>query len=364
MWRNRNGAEVGLCSEFGLAGQSFHAPIVRAIPGLELACILERTGSLAEQKYPEVRMARTLEEFAHADEQIRLCVIATPNASHFDLAQRCLLAGRDVVIDKPFATNSSDALQLVELAKKNDRLLTVYQNRRLDGDFLTVRKLLASKTLGRVVAYTSHYDRFRPTLIKRKCLARRASRTGQREFYSISGAHLFDQALVLFGAPLAISAAVASPNAEGSLQVDDAFDVRFEYPEIHAYLRVSMMACAPGPRFVLHGTKGSFVKYGMDPQEAVLTRRQIRPADRIGAKNPESDWGTLCFPDGDSRITEKIRTETGDYRQFYVNVRDAITEGKPLAVPPREALRNVRAIELAQQSSRERRTIPWSDFSF
>src|ERR1700691_6038167 len=119
---------VGLIG-FGLAGQSFHAPIIRSVPGLELACILERSGSHAQQKYPEVRVARTLEDLL-ADVQIRLCVIATPNASHFDLAQRCLLAGRDVVIDKPFATNSSDALQLIEIAQKNGRLLTVYQNRR------------------------------------------------------------------------------------------------------------------------------------------------------------------------------------------------------------------------------------------
>jgi len=344
---------VGLVG-FGLAGQSFHAPIIRSVPGLELACILERSGSLSQQKYPEVRIVRTLEDLL-ADDQIRLCVIATPNASHFDLAQRCLLAGRDVVIDKPFATNSSDALQLVELAEKNRRLLTVYQNRRLDGDFLTVRKLLAAETLGRVVAYTSHYDRFRPIL--KENAWRERPEPGSGILFDL-GAHLFDQALVLFGRPLAISADVFSER-KGS-QVDDAFDVRFEYPEMHAYLRASMMACAPGPRFVLHGTKCSFVKYGMDPQEALL-RGGDPPGGPHWGEEPESDWGTLTHPDGDSRPTEKIRTEAGDYRQFYANVRDAITEGKPLAVPPREALRNVRAIELVQQSSHERRTIPWSD---
>jgi scyllo-inositol 2-dehydrogenase (NADP+) len=346
---------VGLVG-FGLAGQSFHAPIIRSVPGLELACILDRSGSVAQQKYPDVRIARTLEDLL-ADEQIRLCVIATPNASHFDLSQRCLLAGRDVVIDKPFATNSSDALQLVELAEKNGRLLTVYQNRRLDGDFLTVRKLLASDTLGRVVAYTSHYDRFRPT--PKANAWRERPEPGSGILFDL-GAHLFDQALVLFGTPRRISASVFSER-KGS-QVDDAFDVRFEYAEMRAYLHASMMACAPGPRFVLHGTKGSFVKYGMDPQEAIL-RRGDPPGGPHWGEEPESDWGTLARPDGDSRITEKIRTEDGDYRQFYANVRDAITEGKPLAVPPREALRNIRAIELVQQSSRERPTIPWSDFS-
>ena len=222
--------KVGLVG-FGMAGQSFHAPIIRAVPGLELACILERHGSIAQQKYPGVRIARTLEDLL-ADEKIQLCVIATPNASHFDLAQRCLLAGRDVVVDKPFATNSSDALQLVELAEKSGRLLTVYQNRRFDGDFLTVQKLLAAKTLGRVVAYTSHYDRFRPAL--KENAWRERPGTGNGILFDL-GPHLVDHALVLFGTPLAISAEVFSER-EGS-EVDDAFDVRFGYPEIHAYLR-------------------------------------------------------------------------------------------------------------------------------
>lgn len=346
---------VGLIG-FGLAGQSFHAPIIRSVPGLELACILERHGSLAQRKYPEVRIARTLEDLL-ADRQIQLCVIATPNASHFDLARRCLLAGRGVVVDKPFATNSSDALQLVELAVKNGRLLTIYQNRRLDGDFLTVRKLLASETLGRLVSYESHYDRFRP-VVKENVWRERAE-PGSGILFDLSP-HLVDQALVLFGTPLAIGADVFSERA-GS-EVDDAFDVRFEYPEMHAYLRASMMACAARPHFVLQGTKGSFVKYGMDPQEAIL-RRGEPPGGPHWGEEPEADWGTLWFPNGDSRTTEKVKTEAGDYRLFYVNVRDAITEGKPLAVPAREALRTVRAIELVQQSSRERRTIPWSDFS-
>jgi scyllo-inositol 2-dehydrogenase (NADP+) len=344
---------VGLIG-FGFAGQAFHAPIIRAVPGLELACILERHGSLAQQKYPDVRIARSLEDLL-ADEHIQLCVIATPNAFHFDLAQRCLLAGRDVVVDKPFTTNSEDAVQLIDLAEKNGRVLTVYQNRRFDGDFFTVQELLASDALGRVVTYESHFDRFRPAI--RDGAWRERPEPGSGILFDLSP-HLFDQAMALFGPPLAINGDVFSQR-EGS-QVDDAFDVRFEYPGMRAYLRASVMTVAPGPRFVVHGTKGSFVKYGLDPQEAQL-RRGDPPGGPNWGEDPESEWGTLTRPNGDSLLTEKIRTEAGDYRKFYANVRDAIAEGKPLAVPPREALRSVRAIELAQQSSRERRTIPWSD---
>jgi scyllo-inositol 2-dehydrogenase (NADP+) len=346
---------VGLVG-FGLAGQAFHAPIIRAVSGLELACILERHGSLAQQKYPDVRIARSLEDLL-ADEQIQLCVIATPNASHFDLAQRCLLAGRDVVIDKPITTNSQDAVQLVELAEKKGRVLTVYQNRRFDGDFLTVQNLLASDALGRVVAYESHFDRYRPAI--KENAWRERPESGSGILYDL-GPHLFDQAMVLFGAPLAINADVFSER-EAS-EVDDAFNVSFEYAQMRAILRASVMTVAPGPRFVIHGTKASFVKYGLDPQEAQL-RRGEPPGGPHWGEDPESDWGTLLLPNGDSFVAEQIPTEAGDYRKFYANVRDAIAEGKPLAVPPRDAFRNVRAVELVQQSSRERRTIPWSDFS-
>src|SRR3954453_12733962 len=143
--------KVGLIG-FGLAGQSFHAPIIRGTPGLELACILARSGELAQQRYPDVRIARTLEELL-GDEQIRLCVVATPNTSHFDIARQCLLAGRDVIVDKPFTPTLREAEELVELAAQQKRLLTVYQSRRWDGDFQTVKKILAAGTLGEITEY-------------------------------------------------------------------------------------------------------------------------------------------------------------------------------------------------------------------
>src|ERR1700690_943575 len=146
---------------FGLAGRVFHAPLIGMTPEMELACILERSGALAQQKYPGLRVARTMDEF-QGDDQIQLCVIATPNSSHFELARHCLLAGRDVVVDKPFTTTAAEAAQLIEIAKERGSLLTVFQNRRWDGDFLTVRKLIESGALGRIVSFESNYDRFRP----------------------------------------------------------------------------------------------------------------------------------------------------------------------------------------------------------
>jgi scyllo-inositol 2-dehydrogenase (NADP+) len=339
---------VGLIG-FGLAGQAFHAPLINVVPGMELACILDRSGALARRKYPDVRVVRTLDELL-ADEQIRLCVIATPNPSHFQLAQRCLLAGRDVVIDKPFTTTSAEAVKLIEIAEERGRLLTVFQNRRWDGDFLTVRKLIAEGALDRIVSYESSYDRFRP--VRKPESWRERNEPGSGVLFDL-GSHALDQTFVLFGAPQAICADVFSER-EGAV-VDDAFFLRLEYPGMHAVLRSSMLACAPGPRFAVHGTGGSFVKYGVDAQEHAL-RQGILPTGLEWGENPESEWGTLYSPSG---ATQKVKTEPGDYRCFYSNVRDAMVDGTPLAVPAREALRTMRALEYAVQSSRQRRTVSW-----
>src|SRR6266581_914834 len=154
--------EVGLVG-FGLAGRAFHAPVIRAVPGLHLAAILQRSGTEATEKYPDVRIVRSLDELLSIPE-IRLVVIATPNETHYPFARQCLAAGRDVVVDKPFTTTLEEAKLLVQLAKKTNRLLTVYQNRRYDGDFQAIRKLVVAGTLGRIVQFETTYDRYRPQL--------------------------------------------------------------------------------------------------------------------------------------------------------------------------------------------------------
>jgi len=338
---------------FGLAGQAFHAPVVRSVPGMELASILERRGSLAQQKYPDVRIARTVDEVL-ADETIRLCIVATPNASHFEIAERCLLAGRDVVVDKPFTNTCEEGRKLVRLAHERGRLLTVFHNRRWDGDFLTVRKLLSAGSVGRLASYESHFDRFRPE--PDPAAWRERSEPGSGTLYNL-GPHLLDQAFVLFGTPEAVTAQVYSQR-EGAA-VDDAFDIRLEYGGFHALLRASTVAYAPGPRFIAHGTRGSFIKEGLDPQEECLRRGELPTGPHWGEEK-EDQWGTLYLA-GDSPKVEKVKTEPGDYRVFYANVRDAILDGAPLGVTARDGLQTIRAIEIALQSSRERRTVAWSE---
>ena len=346
---------VGLIG-FGLAGQAFHAAVIRGVEGMELACILERRGARAREKYPEVRVARTMEELLE-DKEIRLCVIATPNDSHFELARACLLAGRDVVVDKPFAPTLAEAQELVRLAAERGRLITVYQDRRWDGDFLTVQKLVTSGRLGKIAEYECRFDRFRLEP-KANAWRERADQPAAGVLFDL-GPHVIDQALVLFGEPRTITAS-AFCQRETS-QVDDSFDVCMEYRELRALVRARIIAFAPGPHLLIHGTQGSFVKHGMDPQEARLRGESVPAGTDWGAdwgEEPESLWGTLSVV---GEPSAKLKTERGDYRGFYANVRDAIEKKVPLEVSPEQALRTMRGVLLAHKSSREQRTVAWSE---
>lgn len=341
---------------FGLAGQAFHAPVIRGVPGMELACILERRGTRAHERYPEVRVARTLEELLE-DKGIQLCVVATPNDSHFDFARACLLAGRDVVVDKPFAPTLRESEELVRLAAEHGRLITVYQDRRWDGDFGTVKKIVASGKLGTVVEYECRYDRFRPEP-KANAWRERADQPGAGVLFDL-GPHVIDQVLVLFGEPRAITAA-AFCQRETS-RVDDAFDVCMEYGQLRATVQARILTYAPGPHFMIHGTKGSFVKYGMDPQEARLRGENVPDGLDWGADWGEEDkklWGTLSLVGEPSM---RVKTERGDYRGFYANVRDAVEKKAALDVTPEQALRTMRALMLAHKSSQEKRTVEWGE---
>lgn len=346
---------VGLIG-FGLAGEAFHAPVIRGVEGMELACILERRSSRAAERYPDVRVARTVDELL-SDSTIQLCVIATPNDSHFELARACLVAGRDVVVDKPFAPTLRESKELVRLAKERGRLITVYQDRRWDGDFHTVRKLVESGVLGRIAEYECRYDRFRLEP-KANAWRERADQPAAGVLFDL-GPHVIDQVLVLFGEPHSITASAFCQRE--SSQVDDAFDVCMEYSGLRAMARARIIAFRPGPHFLIHGTSGSFVKYGMDPQEARLRGGNVPDGLHWGAdwgEEPQNLWGTLSLV---GKPEERIRTERGDYRGFYANVRDAIEKKSALDVTPEQALRTMRAVILAHKSSREQRTVKWEE---
>ena len=346
---------VGLIG-FGLAGQAFHAPVIRGVKGMELACILERHGSKAKEKYPEVRVARNLDEML-SDKTINLCVVATPNDTHYSYTKSCLEAGRHVVVDKPFTPTMAEAEQLVRLAADRGLLVTVYQDRRWDGEFHTVKDLVKSGALGSVVEYESRFDRFRLES-KPGAWRERADHPAAGVLWDL-GPHLIDQALVLFGTPETIWASAFCERQ--TAQIDDSFDVHMEYPHLRATLRARIIAYAPGPHLLIHGTGGSFIKYGMDPQEEILRSPNCPDGPDWGPDwgvETEERWGTLSPVGGQPH---KVKTERGDYRGYYANVRYAIEKGSPLDVTPDQALRTMRGILLAHKSSREGRRVRWAE---
>jgi scyllo-inositol 2-dehydrogenase (NADP+) len=342
--------DVGLIG-FGLGGRSFHAPVIRAVPGLRLAAILQRSGNEAAEKYPDVRIVRLLDELL-AIKEIRLIVIATPNDSHYPLARQCLAAGRDVLVDKPFTTTLEEAIALVQFAKQQGRLLTVYQNRRYDGDFQAIVQLIASGALGRIVRFESNYDRFRPQL--RAAAWRERSGPGTGIFFDIAP-HLIDHALLLLGMPHALTADIRIEREDAV--ADDAFDLAFHYPRgLRADLRSSILAAATRHRFLVHGTQGAFVKQSFDPQESNLRRGYI-PTDSAWGAEPEENWGLLTLSENGTLTQRRVPSIPCDYRDFYANLRDALLGKATLAVTPEWALDVMRLLELARQSSHERRTV-------
>jgi len=349
---------------FGLAGKVFHCPFVSAVPGLELSAIVQRSGDEAATAYPTARILRSVDD-AFADPAIDLIVVGTPNDTHFDLAHRALQAGKHVVIDKPFAATSQQARELIELADRSGKVLAPFHNRRYDGDFLTLRKLRAESTLGRVVTIESHFDRFRP--LQRSGTWKEASGPSNGMLFDL-GPHLVDQALALFGPPKAITASVRSDRDQTA--IEDAFHIVLDYGGTadNRYLRytcqATMIAAEPAPRFTVHGTRGSFIKHGVDPQEPALVGGGKPPmlgSPEPWLPEPESAWGTLIVAPNPDDPTDLRRsphpTEPGDYRQFYANVRDAILGTAPLAIPAEDGFRVIRLLELARISSERRMTL-------
>ena len=339
---------VGLVG-FGFAGKVFHAPVIRAVEGLRLTTIVQRSGGGAsDPHYADVDFVPSVDELL--TRTVDLVVIATPNTSHHPIAQQCLLAGRHVVIDKPFAPTLAEAQALVALAKTQRRVLSVYQNRRYVGDFVTLQRLVADGTLGRIVAYESHFDRFRPAL--KPGAWRKRPEPGAGVWFDL-GPHLLDQAFVLFGTPRAVAADVRTER-DGAA-VDDAFDVTLHYANLRAVLRASMLAAAPGPSFAVHGTAGSFIKYGVDAQEAALKAGRT-PGEPDWDADPPALYGTLTTPEG----ARPVPTIPSSYARYYENARDAVRGTAPLAVTPEQALDVMRGLELAVASSQQRRVLPWT----
>jgi len=337
---------VGLVG-FGFAGKVFHAPVIRAVDGLLLTTIVQRHGP-PDPRYPDVEFVHSVDEMLKRN--IDLVVVATPNTSHHPIAKQALLAGRHVVVDKPFAPTLAEAHDLVETAQRQKRIVTVYQDRRYTGDFATVQQVVGEGTLGHVALFESHFDRFRPE--QKPNAWREEPLPGSGVWFDI-GPHLFDQALLLFGIPEAIGADIRIEREGG--RIDDAFDVTLYYRHARAVLRASMLRPPVGPTWIVNGTKGSFVKSGMDPQEAALKEGRT-PDEPDWDTDPPELYGKLIT----SNATQTVPTLRSSFARYYENARDAMLGRAELAVSPEWSLDVMRGLELAVQSSQTRRMMPWS----
>jgi len=345
---------------YGLAGRVFHAPFIDAVPSLRLAAIVQRRGDEASAAYPGVPILRSVEDLL-ADSAIPLVVVATPNPTHYALAKQALQAGKHVVVDKPLTATSAEARELISLADAKGVKLFPFHNRRWDGDYLTVKQLISNGSLGRVVTFESHFDRYRP--LQRENTWKESGDLGNGMLFDL-GPHLLDQALALFGLPDAILG--DSREDRDTTNIDDAFDITLFYPRLRVYLRATMLACDAAPRFLLHGTSGSYRKLGVDPQEPAILGGK-RPPKLPGTENDwlheqEKLWGLLTTAPNPATpanlITQPVPTVRGDYRNFYANVADTLLGRAPQAVTAEDGYNVIRILELARESSRLRQALP------
>jgi scyllo-inositol 2-dehydrogenase (NADP+) len=344
--------KVGLIG-FGMAGRVFHAPLIDYVDGLELVMIRETKPdnvAIARERYPQTKIVDHSDAIL-SDETIDLVVIATPNKIHYELSKKALEAGKHVVVDKPFTVRSQEANALIALAQQHKKLISVYQNRRWDSDFLTVRKILASGQLGRLVEYEAYYALFRNDI--RPNTWKEDGEVGTGLLYDL-GAHLIDQALTLFGKPVTVTADLRIQRDNS--HIVDHFNLMLDYGQLKVTLRSGMLVKEAVPKYTLLGTQGAFVKYDADVQEQELNEAKKSLSDPEWGKEPATIWGNLNTV-AEGRQT--VESERGDYPAYYQNIYKAISEEEELIVKPEQALQTIQVIECAMQSNQEKRTLPF-----
>lgn len=340
---------TALCS-FGMSGWVFHAPFIHVNPRFSLYGVWERTKNLAVQKYPGVKTFRALEEIL-SDEQVELVVVNTPNATHYEYAKKCLLAGKHVIVEKPFTITVAEAQKLIDLAAQKERKLSVYQNRRFDSDFRTVRKILQEGWLGHIVEAEIHYDRFRSELSPKQ--HKETPGPGVGCLYDL-GSHHIDQALQLFGMPLEIFADIATMRPVS--EVDDYFELLLFYPSLRVRLKSSYQVREALPGYIFHGSAGSFIKAKTDVQENMLQAGSI-PGGPDWGTEPPSEKGLLHTEKDGKVIREYVTSLRGNYGDFYDGMYEAIRNNKEVPVSAMDGLKVIRIIEAAFESDQLGRRI-------
>jgi len=346
-----NPIKTALCS-FGMSGWVFHAPFLQVHPGFDLYAVWERSKKLAQEKYPNVKSYDTLDELLK-DEAIELVVVNTPNYTHYDYAKQALQAGKHVVVEKPFTVNSKEGKELIQLAKKKKKKLSVYQNRRYDSDYKAIKNVIQENLLGNVIEAEFHFDRFKEEVSPK--LHKEVPGPGTGSLYDL-GSHLIDQALQLFGDPIEIFADIQIMRPVS--KVDDYFEVVLYYPGMRVRLKSSYQVREPLPGYVIHGSKGSFIKPKTDVQEAMLQAGKV-PGQPDWGTESETEKGLLHTEINGKVIREYVPSLKGNYLEYYEGIYKAIRNNEPLPVSAEDGLKVVRVIETAYDSNSKKKVMPF-----
>jgi predicted dehydrogenase len=342
--------KTGLTS-FGMSGQIFHAPFINVHPHFELTAICERTKSLSKGSYPNVTTVRSIEELLSIGD-LELVVVNTPDATHYEFSKQALEAGKHVIVEKPFTLTVAEGEQLIRLANKKSLMLCVFQNRRWDADFLTVTEIVKNKTLGKLVEFESVYARYRNEVPVKTWKELEGSIT-----YNL-GSHLIDQCLTLFGKPESVFADISK--LRDHTMIDDYFNIHLYgcelFPDLKITLKASYLMKEPEPRFVLHGTLGSYVKRGFDKQEELLKSGAV-PSTHDWGVETEEEWGDINAEINGKVLKGKYPSRRGNYLYFYESVYQHLRNAQPLPTIAENVLLSIRVIETAFESAKKREMI-------
>ena len=341
-------------ASYGMSGRIFHGPSLKVLADqYEVVGVFERTKKESERLFPQATIYRSFAELL-ANPEIELVIVNTPDHLHYGMTKEALLAGKHVVTEKPFTLSVEEADELIELAKKQNRVLSVYQNRRYDGNFKTIKKIIDQGLLGRLVEMEIHYDRYRKEIREGSWKEEGDDRVGV--MFNL-GSHLIDQVVQLVGIPYAITAKLAK--VRDNSDVNDYMNIRLDYANLQVILRSSYLVKSPGPMYTLHGVEGSFIKYGGDPQEELLDKG-ILPVGTDWGKEDESNWGKLVTNFEGIDYNGTIETAAGCYPDFYRDLYKCITLGDANPVPAIEARDTVRILNAAVESHLKGMTIKLS----
>ncbi|MFT6865913.1 MAG: scyllo-inositol 2-dehydrogenase (NADP+) [Cyclobacteriaceae bacterium] len=329
---------------YGMSGQVFHAPFLNLHPGFNLLGSWERSKKWIQMDYPSTRSYQSLEDVL-ADDQVELVIVNTPTYSHYEYAKKALEAGKHVVVEKAFTTTTDEAMELRDLAKAKNLKLAVFQNRRWDSDFKTVKEVVDKGMIGEVVEATIGFMRYSPALSPKTHKEKPSPGAG---IIKDLGAHVIDQALCLFGMPKSVFADIGITRAHS--EVDDYFDILLSYDQAHVHVKGGYFYREPGPSFVIHGTKGSFLKSRADVQEDQLKAGK-RPSDQGYGIEPVSEEGLLHTEKNGKLIWEKIKTHKGDYMAYYEGVYQSIANDGVEPVTSQEGVNSMKVIEAAFESA-------------